>query len=137
MVFKTLNRSRQTIYNVYNVLKQGKSISDYYQQYKENKTRCGRHAISLPTEQHDYIQTRVAQGWTPDVIIWRATFPISYSTGTLYRKFKANQFDCSKLPTKGKRKLNGIKNVSESKHLNAIFQNDSLPILIFDRNLNI
>lgn len=30
-VSKTLNRSRQTIYNVYNFLKQGKSIRDYYQ----------------------------------------------------------------------------------------------------------
>ncbi|MGL9970211.1 hypothetical protein IGI80_001115 [Enterococcus sp. DIV1420a] len=39
MVSKTLNRSRQAIYNVYNFLKQGKSIRDYYQQYKENKTR--------------------------------------------------------------------------------------------------
>ncbi|WP_339099578.1 integrase [Enterococcus sp. DIV0840] len=109
MVSKTLNRSRQTIYNVYNFLKQGKSICDYYQQYKENKTRCGRQPISLPTEQHDYLQTMVAQGWTPDVIIGRAEFPISCSVRTLYRQFKANQFDCSKLPMKGKRKPNGHK----------------------------
>jgi IS30 family transposase len=109
MVSKTLNRSRQTIYNVYNFLKQGKSIRDYYQQYKENKTRCGRQPIHLPTEQHDYIQTMVAQGWTPDVIIGRAEFPISCSVRTLYRQFKANQFDCSTLPMKGKRKPNGHK----------------------------
>ena len=109
MVSKTLNHSRQTIYTVYNFLKQGKSIRDYYQQYKENKTRCGQQPIRLPTKQHTYIQTMVAKGWTPDVIIGRAEFPIFCSVRTLYRQFKANQFDCSTLPMKGKRKPNGHK----------------------------
>ena len=35
VVSKTLNRSRQPIYTVYNFLKQDKSISDYSQQYKK------------------------------------------------------------------------------------------------------
>lgn len=37
VVAKTSNRSRQTIYNVYNFLKQGQSIHDYYQQYQKIK----------------------------------------------------------------------------------------------------
>jgi len=102
-----LNRSRQTIYNVYNFLKQGKTIHDFYQNYKENKGRCGRQPIHLPIEQIEYVETMVKKGWTPDVIIGRSEVPISCSARTLYRKFKTNEFDCSKLPMKGKRKPNG------------------------------
>ncbi|EUJ33979.1 IS30 family transposase, partial [Brochothrix campestris] len=42
-----------------------------------------------------------------DVIIGRAEIPISCSVRTLYRLFKANDFDITKLPMKGKRKPNG------------------------------
>lgn len=48
-----------------------------------------------------------AQGWTPDVMIGRAAVPISCSVRTLYRQFKANHFDSTTLPMKGKRKPNG------------------------------
>lgn len=106
---KLLRRSRQTIYNVYNFLKLGKTATDYYQKYTENKTRCGRTPIVLPTEQQDYVKTMVAQGWTPDVIIGRGEFPISCSVRTLYRQFKSKQFDVKQLPMKGKRKPNGHK----------------------------
>ena len=41
LVARRLNRSRQTIYNVYSFLKQGKNALDYYRQYKQNKSRCG------------------------------------------------------------------------------------------------
>lgn len=51
----------------------------------------------------------VSQCWTPDVIVGRAAFPISCSVRTLYRKFKANQFDITKQPMKGNRKPNGHK----------------------------
>lgn len=108
-VAKRLKRSRQTISNVYTFLRLGKTATDFYQQYKENKKRCGRRPIVLPTDQKTYIQTMVVQGWTPDVIIGRAEFPISCSIRTLYRQFKANQFDVTKLPMKGKRKPNGHK----------------------------
>ncbi|MGX7015126.1 IS30 family transposase, partial [Vagococcus silagei] len=37
-----LNRSKQTIYNVYNALDNGLSIFDYYKRYKSNKKKCGR-----------------------------------------------------------------------------------------------
>lgn len=109
IVSKTLNSSRQTIYNVYTFLKGGKRIIDYYSQYKENKKRCGRRSIILPIEQYDYVQTMISHGSIPDVIIGRAEFIISCSARTLYRMFKSNKFDCSKLPMKGKRKLNGYK----------------------------
>lgn len=104
-----LKRSRQMIYNVYNALNEGTSALDYYHKYKGNKKKCGRHPISLPKEQKEYIQEKVAQGWTPDVIIGRAESPIACSVRTLYRLFRSGCFDLSTLPMKGKRKPNGHK----------------------------
>ena len=108
-VANTLKRSRQTIYNVYNALKEGLTIFDYYQRYKSNKKKCGRRPVSLPDNEIKYIRKKVIQGWTPDVIIGRAEFTISCSVRTLYRLFKRGQFDSSTLPMKGKRKPNGHK----------------------------
>ncbi|MGL9820208.1 integrase [Enterococcus faecium] len=54
-----LNRSRQTIHKVYLFFKQGKSSLEYYQQYKKNKSNCGRHPLVLPEEQSEYIQRKV------------------------------------------------------------------------------
>ena len=54
-----LKRSRQTIYNVINVFKSGMSALEYYQEYKQRKSNCGRHRIVLPEEQSDYIREYV------------------------------------------------------------------------------
>ena len=108
-VAKRLKRSRQTIYNVYNALDDGLSILDYYQRYRTNKKNCGRRSTFLPDNEKEYIQKKVAQGWTPDVIVGRAELSISCSARTLYRLFKRGYFDASSLPMKGKRKPNGHK----------------------------
>ena len=104
-----LNRSRQTIHKVYQFFKTGHNALDYFNQYKKNKTRCGRRPIVLSDEQTEYIQKRVVQGWTPDVIVGRAEFSISCSMRTLYRMFKQGVFEVTHLPMKGKRKANGHK----------------------------
>lgn len=80
-----------------------------FKQYKENKKRCGRHPITLPNDQQEYIQKMAAQGWTPDVIIGRAERFIACSLRTLYQQFKQGFFDQTPLPMKGKRKPNGHK----------------------------
>ena len=49
----------------------------------------------------------IAKGWKPDVIIGRAEIPILCSVKTLYRLFKANHFDITRLPMKDKHKTNG------------------------------
>lgn len=97
-VSQILGRSRQTIYNVYHFLEDGHSVLDYYQRYKQNKSRCGRPAIVLSAEQSDYVQNKVAQGWTPDLIIGRAEHPIACSVRTLYRMFEKGLFDPLSLP---------------------------------------
>ncbi len=88
-----LNRSRQMIHKVYQFFKTGHNALDYFNQYKKNKTRCGRRPIVLSDEQTEYIQKRVVQGWTPDVIVGRAEFSISCSMRTLYRMFKQGVFE--------------------------------------------
>lgn len=104
-----IGRSRQTIHNVVTFLRKGYTALGYFKQYKENKKRCGRHPITLPNDQQEYIQKMVAQGWTPDVIIGRAERFIACSSRTLYRQFKQGFFDQTTLPMKGKRKPNGHK----------------------------
>lgn len=46
-IANSLGRSKQTIYNVINYLKEGFSAYDYYKRYKVNKNRCGRYKTSL------------------------------------------------------------------------------------------
>ena len=99
-----LNRSRQPIYNVINFMKSGHTALDFYTRYKK---RCGRLSIVLPEEQKAYIQDKVAQAWTPDVIVVRAEKALDCSMRTLYRLFKSRVFDVAILPMKGKRKPNG------------------------------
>ena len=45
-IVTSLGRSKQTIYNVINYLKEGHSAYDYYNRYKMNKKRCGRNKTS-------------------------------------------------------------------------------------------
>lgn len=108
-IAERLRRSRQTIHNVVSYLRQGYTAFEYYQQYKQNKQRCGRNPIELPEDQKAYVAEKVAEGWAPDVIIGRKERPVNCSVSTLYRRFKETQFDAATLPMKGKRKPNGHK----------------------------
>ncbi|BDP48856.1 IS30 family transposase [Enterococcus faecium] len=109
IVAKQLKRGRQTIYNVYTFLKCGGTALEYFEQYKENKRRCGRTEIIFPAEEKEYIAKRSTEGWTPDVIIGRAERTFSCSVSTLYRRFKTGEFNVLHLPMQGKRKPNGYK----------------------------
>ena len=102
-----IDRSRQTIYNIKNFWSKGFSVLDYWLQYCENKRKCGRKKIIIPTEEKEYIEERVKAGWTPDVIAGRKERQISCSGRTLYRRFKEGVFDISTVPMQGKRKPNG------------------------------
>ena len=84
-IVTSLGRSKQTIYNVINYLKEGHSAYDYYNRYKINKKRCGRNKTSLTQTEKDFIQTHLEQNWSLDVI--KGTYPdrVSCSMRTLYR----------------------------------------------------
>ena len=134
IVAKQLKRGRQTIYNVYRFLKNGKTALEYLEQYKKNKKRCGRRSIVLPVEEKEYIKDKTAKGCIPDVIIGRAEQMISCSIRTLYRRFKTGEFDINTLPMQGKRKPNGHqerrgkqafkRNISERKREHPSFETE-------------
>jgi len=130
-----LNKSRQTIHKVYQFFKTEHNALDYFNQYKKNKTRCGRRPIVLSDEQTEYIQKRVVQGWTPDVIVGRAEFSISCSMRTLYRMFKQGVFELTYLPMKGKRKNNGHKETRENNLFVDHFVTEEMIILNSIKNL--
>ncbi|HEL1008840.1 TPA: IS30 family transposase, partial [Streptococcus equi subsp. zooepidemicus] len=106
-IAQSLKRSRQTIHKVVTFLKQGNSASDYYQNYKANKSRCGRRQAILSDDEKTFIQGYLKQDWSLDVI--KGTFPdrISYSMRTLYRLVERGVFKAEEMPWKGKRRPNG------------------------------
>lgn len=108
-ISRLIGRARQTVHNVVTFLKTGHTALDYYSRYRANKKRCGRRATVLPDTQQAYIQEKVTEGWTPDVIIGRQEHPISCSVRTLYRLFERQVLNVSTLPMEGKRKPNGHK----------------------------
>ena len=136
IVAKQLKRGRQTIYNVYNFLKCGGTALEYFEQYKENKRRCGEPKSFFLLRKKNTLK-RSTEGWTPDVIIGRAERTFSCSVSTLYRRFKTGEFNVLHLPMQGKRKPNGYKekrgkqafkrNISERKKIMS-FSKKSLDI---------
>lgn len=106
-IAQSLRRSRQTIHKVVTFLKQGNSANDYYQLYKANKSRCGRHQAILSDDEKEFIQVYLKQDWSLDVI--KGTFPecISHSMRTLYRLVDRGVLQVEEMPWKGKRKPNG------------------------------
>lgn len=106
-IARKLKRGHEAIYRVIRQLKKGLTAMDIHLQYRRNKAKCGRYKIQLPQDQRDYINKKVEEGWTPDVIIGRNEKSISCSMRTLYRKFESGEFDAKTLPMQGKRKPNG------------------------------
>lgn len=109
-ISEQIGRARQTVHNVVTFLKDGHTALDFYKRYQANKQRCGRKQTVLSNDQRAYVAEKVAQGWTPDVIVGRREQPINCSSRTLYRMFKRKDFDVSTLPMKGKRKPTAIRN---------------------------
>lgn len=61
-IANSLGRSKQTINNVINYLKERHSAYDYYKRYKVNKNRCGRNKTSLSQAEKNFIQTHLEAG---------------------------------------------------------------------------
>ncbi len=59
IVAKTLKRSAETIYRVYRFLDAGNSISEYYENYRANKSKSGRKLIVLPNDELEYIKEKL------------------------------------------------------------------------------
>lgn len=108
VIAKKLARALQTVYNVVNFIKEGRSIQEYYQNYRANKKRCGRKTKVLSDTDIEHIHEKQALGWTPDVIIHHEDNPLKLSVKTLYRRYRDDsRLDVKKLPMQGRRKPNG------------------------------
>ena len=124
-----MGRAIQTIYNVVNKFKQGKTALDYWHQYKENKKNVVEKSFNYAHEV-DYIKEKVTLGWTPDVIIGRKERPVSCGMRTLYRLFSKGIFDIDTLPMKGKRNPMAIRKNGENNNISAQSMIDLIIILI-------
>src|SRR5690625_4425417 len=102
-----LKRGHEAIYRIIRKLNNNFTAIQIYLQYQANKAKCGRKKIELTPSETDYINEKVLEGWTPDVIIGRNERSISCGMRTLYRRFKSGEFNQKDLPMKGKRKPNG------------------------------
>lgn len=133
-IVTSLGRSKQTIYNVINYLKEGHSAYDYYNRYKVNKKRCGRNKTSLTQSEKDFIQTHLEQNWSLDVI--KGTYPdrVSCSMRTLYRLANRGILKKEDFPWKGKRNQMVIAKNEENKLLVEICVRDQIVIPILRRN---
>ena len=83
-IVTSLGRSKQTIYNVINYLKEGDSAYDYYNRYKVNKKRFGRNKTRLTQSEKDFIQTHLEQSWSLDVIKGTYSDMVTCSIRILY-----------------------------------------------------
>ena len=83
-IVTSLGRSKQTIYNVINYLKEGHSAYDYYNRYKVNKKRFGRNKTRLTQSEKDFIQTHLEQNWSLDVIKGTYSDMVTCSIRILY-----------------------------------------------------
>src|SRR5699024_379137 len=106
-IAEKLKRGHETVHRVIRQLKKGLTAIDVYLEYTANKAKCGRKKIQLTPDEETYINEKVSDGWTPDVIMGRNERPISCSMRTLYRKFESGELDVKILPMQGKRKPNG------------------------------
>ncbi|PQV95417.1 IS30 family transposase [Enterococcus faecium] len=104
IVAKQLKRGRQTIYNVYNFLKCGGTALEYFEQYKENKRRCGRTEIIFPAEEKEYIENSINQ--------WLQSVPKNL--------FKSITFDCGK-------EFSNWKSISNTNDIDIYFAEPGTP----------
>ncbi len=96
-------------YRYYKLFKEGLSALEIYQQYKKNKSKCGRKKILLSEEKLENIDKLLDNDWSLDSISGRDQLLKAVercSTKTLYRMVKDKVIDASKLRRKGKKKPN-------------------------------
>lgn len=102
---------KQPVYDVINFFKAGGNAKEFWEQRKENQSRCGRKRKKLPIEDEAHIENLLRESWSLDVIANRhkedGSLPFPMGATTLYRRAKEGLFDLDLLPMKGKRKTNG------------------------------
>ena len=55
-IAQKIGRPNQPVYNVINFLKEGGTVLEYFNQYKQNKSKCGAKKKTFTSNQVQYIQ---------------------------------------------------------------------------------
>lgn len=106
---KLMNIGKDKTYYYYKLLKKGLTVIQIFNNYKKNKSKCGRKKKVFSQEKSIEINELFDKDWSVDAICGRDKLVESNercSTKTLYRMVKDGLFDESKLRRKGKRKKN-------------------------------
>ena len=106
---KMMGIGKDKAYRYYKLFKKGLKPLEIYQQYKNNKSKCGRKKIILSEDKLNTINELIHNDWSLDSICGRDQLLDTVercSTKTLYRMVEDKIIDSSKLRRKGKRKPN-------------------------------
>ncbi|QVK17900.1 IS30 family transposase [Mycoplasmatota bacterium] len=101
---------KDKVYTYYKLFIQGLTVIQIYNQYQENRKRCGRKHIKLSEEKLKEIDYRLDSDWSLDAIAGRDKVDQveeRCSTKTLYNMVKRDLIDKNKLRRKGKRNPKG------------------------------
>ena len=104
-----MNIGKDKAYYYFNLFKKGFTVLQIFNNYKENKSKCGRKKLILSKEKCIEINELLDKDWSVDAICGRDKLVESderCSTKTLYRMVKDGLFDETKLRRNGKRKKN-------------------------------
>lgn len=102
-----MNIGKDKVYTYYALFEQGLSVEQIFQQYQENKHRCGRKRKGLSNQKLEQINKALDAGWSLDAISGRDKLennPERIATTTLYKRVKDGLISVEKLRRKGKQK---------------------------------
>ncbi len=106
---------KDKVYTYYRLFRKVLSVEENYSNYKQNKQRFGRKAITLSEEKIQVIHDLLDQGWSLDAIAGRDKLMNRseiVSTKTLYKLVKQGIIEKQKLRRKG---INNPKNHKETR----------------------
>jgi len=97
------------VYKYYKLFKNGLTVLEIFNQYKQNKRNCGRKKLSFSEDKAIQVKELLKRDWSVDSICGRDRLLEAEercSTKTLYRMTQDGIFDATFLRRKGKRKPN-------------------------------
>ena len=101
---------KDKVYTYYKMFMKGLTVIEIYNQYLENRKKCGRKHIDLSEEKLNEIDYKLDNDWSLDAIAGRDKIEQvaeRCSTKTLYNMVKRALLDKTKLRRKGKRNPKG------------------------------
>lgn len=103
---------KDKVYHYYKLFKEGFTVLEIYNMYKENKRKCGRKKCVFSEDKTSKVRELLKGDWSIDAICGRDKLleaEEKCSTKTLYRMTQDGFFDIKLLRRKGKRKPNNHK----------------------------